>query len=416
MSGMSDNVLVKVEDVRKKFCRILKRSLWYGVKDISRELLGRDNVGEDLRTGEFWALEDVSFELRRGECIGLIGRNGAGKSTLLKLLNGLVVPDEGRITVRGRMGALIELGAGFNPVLTGRENVYVNAAVLSIPKRRVDEIIEDIIEFSGIREFIDAPVMSYSSGMKVRLGFAVAAVMEPDVLLIDEVLAVGDIAFRTKCLNRLNEMKGHGMSFILVSHNMTNIIQFTDRAIWLDKSRLVMDGPSLEVTRAYVNDGDSGNGRVELYGEVLTDHPDVESASVRLISGSEDATGQEAEISFGEYVTIEFDFKTRRELISPNISFPIYHDDGVLMTTVASVGSKIPLYRSNEDCYSGRVRFGPVNFNPGNYVIAANLHDGPQHLFRSVIARFRMRNSARMTWGMVDFNQDWQVSELVCMR
>src|SRR5210317_1944929 len=172
---MSDKVLIRVENVSKKFCRTLKRSLWYAVKDIAGELFGRNNSESRLRPGEFWAVDNASFELKRGDCLGLIGPNGAGKSTLLKMLNGLIKPDKGRITMRGRVGALIELGAGFNPILTGRENIYVNAAVLGIPKQEVDKKLDAIIEFAEIDDFINTPVQSYSSGMKVRLGFAVAA-------------------------------------------------------------------------------------------------------------------------------------------------------------------------------------------------------------------------------------------------
>ena len=191
---MDDEVLVKVEGVSKKFCRDLKRSLWYGMKDISSELFGIHQNGQ-LRKNEFWAVNDVNFELKRGECLGLIGHNGAGKSTLLKMLNGLIKPDKGTITMQGRIGALIELGAGFNPILTGRENIYNNGAVLGFSKKEIDEKFDAIVDFAEIDEFIDTPVQNYSSGMKVRLGFAVAAQMEPDVLIIDEVLAVGDIGF-----------------------------------------------------------------------------------------------------------------------------------------------------------------------------------------------------------------------------
>ena len=193
------DTLVKVENVGKKFCRGLKRSLWYGVKDICSELIGQDNVHKELRKDEFWAVKRVSFDLKRGECLGLIGKNGAGKSTLLKILNGIIKPDEGRVTMYGRIGALIELGAGFNPILTGRENIYNNAAVLGIPKRDVDHRFAEIVDFAEIDEFLDTPVQNYSSGMKVRLGFAVAAHLEPDGLMIDEVLAVGDLGFVIKC-------------------------------------------------------------------------------------------------------------------------------------------------------------------------------------------------------------------------
>ena len=159
-----------------------------------------------LRDGEFWAVNDVSFELRRGECLGLIGHNGAGKTTLLKMLNGLIKPDAGSITIRGRVGALIALGAGFNPILTGRENIYINGSVLGLSKKEIDGKIDEIIDFAEIGEFIDSPVQNYSSGMSVRLGFSIASSLSPDVLILDEVLAVGDIGFVIKCLNRVRQL------------------------------------------------------------------------------------------------------------------------------------------------------------------------------------------------------------------
>lgn len=230
---MSDDVLVKVEHVSKKFCRTLKRSLWYGVQDVVHEMLGHKGGDEELRPGEFWAVNDVSFELKRGECLGLIGHNGAGKTTLLRMLNGLIKPDGGRIEMRGRMGALIALGAGFNPILTGRENIYINASVLGLTKQEIDEKIDEIVDFAEIGEFIDSPVKNYSSGMQVRLGFAVAAQVEPDVLIIDEVLAVGDLGFRMKCYTQIGKMLQNS-AVIFVSHNMTQVARICDRAMFLD--------------------------------------------------------------------------------------------------------------------------------------------------------------------------------------
>lgn len=233
---MSDEVLVRAEGVSKKFCRSLKRSLWYGVQDVGSELLGRKGRHDELRKNEFWAVNDVSFELKRGECLGLIGPNGAGKSTLLKMLNGLVKPDKGRITMRGRVGALIELGAGFNPILTARENIYVNGAVLGFSKKEMDRKFDAIVDFAEIEEFIDTPVQNYSSGMKVRLGFAVAAQMEPDVLLIDEVLAVGDAAFKTKCVRQMASLS-QSASLIFVSHSMPLIGRMCSKAILITHGR-----------------------------------------------------------------------------------------------------------------------------------------------------------------------------------
>jgi lipopolysaccharide transport system ATP-binding protein len=171
---MSNEVLVKAEQVSKKFCRSLKKSLWYGVKDITTEITG-SKFDRTLRPDEFWAVKDVSFELRRGECLGLIGRNGAGKSTLLRMLNGLIKPDRGFIELYGQVGGLIALGAGFSPVLTGRENVYVNGSILGLSKKEIDARFDEIVDFSELEEFIDAPVQGYSSGMNVRLGDFVEA-------------------------------------------------------------------------------------------------------------------------------------------------------------------------------------------------------------------------------------------------
>ena len=181
-----------------------------------------------LRPGEFWAVSDVSFELKRGECLGLIGDNGAGKTTLLKMLNGLIKPDQGRIEMRGRVGALIALGAGFNPILTGRENIYVNGSVLGLTKKEIDAKFDEIVDFSGMEEFIDTPVQSYSSGMQVRLGFAVATAIEPNILLIDEVLAVGDMAFRIKCYNRIGRLQKNAAT-ILVTHDMSYLSTVCNR-------------------------------------------------------------------------------------------------------------------------------------------------------------------------------------------
>lgn len=230
---MSD-VLIKVENLSKKFCLDLKTSLWYGIEDMFRDLTGQQGMQNNgLRKKEFWAVNDINFEVKRGECLGLIGRNGAGKSTLLKMLNGLLKPDHGRIEMHGRVGALIELGAGFNPILTGRENIYINGAVLGFTKKDIDRKFDAIVDFSEIGEFLDTPVQNYSSGMKVRLGFAVAINMEPDVLLIDEVLVVGDSGFKIKCYNEIYKILDKA-AVILVSHSMPQVGKLCTNGILLD--------------------------------------------------------------------------------------------------------------------------------------------------------------------------------------
>ncbi|WNH11617.1 polysaccharide ABC transporter ATP-binding protein [Thalassobellus suaedae] len=267
----NNEVLVKVEGLSKKFCKDLKTSLWYGVKDLVSNVRG-NKQDRQLRDKEFWAVKDINFELRRGECLGLIGHNGAGKSTLLKILNGLINPDVGKVTIKGRVGALIELGAGFNPILSGRENIYNNGAVLGFTKKEIDSKVEEIIDFAEIREFIDMPVQNYSSGMKVRLGFAVAAQMEPDVLIIDEVLAVGDLGFRVKCLNRIGELLKN-TAVIFVSHSMPQVARVANKVLLMrngmsliytdDVSKGIQDYYS-ELMQVNSDGIKYGNGKVEL--------------------------------------------------------------------------------------------------------------------------------------------------------
>ncbi|MEM6468686.1 MAG: ABC transporter ATP-binding protein [Planctomycetota bacterium] len=245
------DVLIDVRELRKKFCRRLRSSLWQGLQDVVLESVGRRSNTDVLRHDEFWAVDDVSFQLRRGDCLALMGHNGAGKTTLLRVLNGLVKPDGGSVHIRGRLAALVALGAGFDPVLTGRENVYVNGAVLGMSTEETNQHFDEILEFSEVGDFIDAPVRSYSSGMKVRLGFAVATALQPDILLVDEVLAVGDFAFRQKCMRRMNRFRAEGGSIILVSHNTAQLQSVCNRAVLLDRGRIQFDGPIFQATNRY---------------------------------------------------------------------------------------------------------------------------------------------------------------------
>ncbi len=250
---MPDNLIV-VKGLSKKYCRNLRRSLWYGVKDIGSELVGSQKARDRLRKDEFWALKDIDFEIKRGELVGLVGPNGAGKTTLLKLLSGLIKPDEGEIEIRGKIQALISLGAGFNPVLTGRENIFVNGAILGFSKKEMDALFAEIVSFSEMEEFIDTPVQSYSSGMLVRLGFAVAVHLRPDILIVDEVLAVGDAFFRRKARSKMMELLHSGISVLFVSHNMLLISSITSRCIFLNQGKIEAVGPSAGVTTLYLSD------------------------------------------------------------------------------------------------------------------------------------------------------------------
>ena len=271
VSSSSQEALISVSAASKKFCKSLKKSLWYGVQDIISELnpLSSESAVREsklkLRDSEFWALRDVGFELRRGECLGLIGHNGAGKTTLLKMLNGLVQPDFGRVAIRGRVGALIALGAGFNPILTGRENIFVNGSVLGLSQREIEQKLDEIIDFAEVGDFIDSPVQNYSSGMTVRLGFAIASNLQPDVVLLDEVLAVGDEKFQLKCFERIGRLLNDGVAGILVTHQMQHVERTCTRCLVMDHGRVALDSGNIsEAAQLYRELGRTGKAKAEI--------------------------------------------------------------------------------------------------------------------------------------------------------
>ncbi|PZD74159.1 Teichoic acids export ATP-binding protein TagH [Acaryochloris thomasi RCC1774] len=254
VESRKEEVIIRAQNISKKFCRDLKRSLFYGMQDIASEITGLRGERDELRSKEFWALKDVSFELKRGEALGLVGKNGSGKSTLLRIIAGLIKPDTGTIEVNGCVAPLIALGAGFNPILTGRENIYANMSVLGLSRTEIDDRFDEVVEFAEIGDAIDAPVQSYSSGMAARLGFASAIHTEPDIILIDEVLAVGDVKFKTKCYGKLQQLRENQTSFIMVSHSSHSIATVCESALYLRAGKKVTGGDTLSVLNTYEDD------------------------------------------------------------------------------------------------------------------------------------------------------------------
>jgi lipopolysaccharide transport system ATP-binding protein len=227
------DLLLRTEGLSKKLCKNLKLSLRYGLSDIGRKLVGR-KISSELRPKEFWALNGVSFDLYKGECLAILGRNGAGKSTLLRLVAGILQADHGRMELHGTAKGIISLGVGFDPYLTARENVYVNGALLGLSTKQIDKVYNDIVQFAELQDFMNTPVRYFSSGMYVRLGYAIVAQLQPDILLIDEVLAVGDEGFKRKCLNRIKAHRDEG-AVIFVSHEMDLVRSVATRVVILDK-------------------------------------------------------------------------------------------------------------------------------------------------------------------------------------
>jgi homopolymeric O-antigen transport system ATP-binding protein len=290
---------ISLDGVFKKF---RKGELYDSLRDLLPALVRRTvrmRRGAELAEREFWAVRDVSFDVRRGEAFGIIGRNGAGKSTILKLLSGIMQPTRGRLTVTGRLSALIEVSAGFHPDLTGRENIYLNGAILGMSRREISRRFDEIVAFSGLDQFIDTPVKRYSSGMFARLGFSVAAHVDPDVLIVDEVLSVGDFVFQQKCMERMNRVIHGGTTVVFVSHNLQAVGDLCGRSLLLEQGAVAAIGPTDEVIRAYlstVEEQRSINRRDGVY---------VTRVEVR------DETGPRAHFRAGECVTVDVDVTSR---------------------------------------------------------------------------------------------------------
>lgn len=337
------DVLISVDHVSKKFCRNLKRSLLYGVQDIATELLGGDRKSDTLRSQEFWAIKDVSFQLKRGEALGLVGSNGAGKSTLLRIISGLIKPDTGCVKVRGRVAPLIALGAGFNPILTGRENIYANMAILGLSTKQITERFEEVIDFSEIGSAIDAPVQTYSSGMAARLGFACAVHVEPDILLIDEVLAVGDIKFKMKCHRQLAKLRENGTAFILVSHNSHSILNVCDSSIYLSKGQLITSGETETVIRKYEEDLCLSGAESALGKLILPEKPAHESVGLDITAvffRDEQGNLLEAPLS-GEPAYLCVECKAHQKIDQANL--------GLLVTALSGENGLVQYITSNCD-------------------------------------------------------------------
>jgi len=356
--GNSD-VLITCEEVSKRFCRDFKKSLYYGIRDCAVDVLGGNRASDvSLRPEEFWATHDINFEVTRGECLGLIGRNGAGKTTLLKMLNGLIKPDHGQIRMRGQTGAMIALGAGFNPILTGRENVYVNGSILGLSRPQIADRLDEIVEFAEIPEAIDAPVRNYSSGMQVRLGFAVACMlMKPDVLLLDEVLAVGDLGFRRKCYAKIHDLLSDA-AVVFTSHSMDHIAYICTNTLLLQNGV----GQSHSVPAGIEAYLDLQRQEVVTSTEVKLNDPVVD---IRFpVSNFETTTGE------------SIDFVVEIESILPIddalLTVPIFNETDTVTaawhSTQHSERHDIPAGKS-----SIRIPLGPLHLSKGEYHLGFNL-------------------------------------------
>lgn len=317
---MNPELAIKVENISKKYIIGMRKNESFRG---SLQALFNKNVYDTSR--EFWALKDISFEINKGDVVGIIGRNGAGKSTMLKLLSQITRPTEGQIKINGRVASLLEVGTGFHHELTGRENIYLNGTILGMTKKEVAEKFDEIVAFSGIDKFIDTPVKHYSSGMYVRLAFAVAAHLEPEILIIDEVLAVGDAEFQKKCLGKMQDVAGQGRTVIFVSHDIEAVQSLCNKGILLEKGQIKEIGPIHSIIQSYTNNFENSSkiwGKDQRPGDST-----VRLNEVKLIDSN---FAQIKQAGLDEEIGIEITYEVFDDQCSPSPNFHIYSSTNVL--------------------------------------------------------------------------------------
>ena len=392
---MSDSAVV-VDGVSKRF------RLYHQRNQSLKAALMR---GGRAKYEEFWALRDVSFEVPEGSMFGLMGVNGSGKSTMLKCIAKILRPDNGNITARGKLSALLELGSGFHPELSGRENVYLNGSILGLSKRELDARFDEIVDFAGVEQFIDQPVKNYSSGMYVRLGFSVAINVDPDVLLVDEVLAVGDAAFQDKCMEKFADFRRAGKTVVVVSHAMGTMRTLCDRVAWLDGGRLVEVGRPDELIDRYIDEGHAqraGAGDSSRWGSG--------EATLTSISFVDASDAQTTKVRTGDEATIRLTYDARQRIDKPVFGLAIETLEGVYVwASNTRDADYVP------DCIEGE---GVVEFHiprlmllPGTFDISASIVDfSTTHVydFRRHCYRFDVDpGTPRESGGLVSLGGDW---------
>ncbi len=371
--------MIRVENLGKKYVIghqaeggsnyvVLRDVLAEGARSLLKGFVGR-GAGQRATQEEFWALKDVSFEVKRGECVGIIGRNGAGKSTLLKILSRITEPTTGRVELNGRVASLLEVGTGFHPELTGRENIYLNGAILGMSQAEIKRKFDEIVDFAEVEKFLDTPVKRYSSGMYVRLAFAVAAHLEPEILVVDEVLAVGDAAFQKKCLGKMGDVATkEGRTVLFVSHNMGAVNQLCQSVIWIDSGQFKASGQANYITEKYL--ASSYQGEASKHFQV-DPNKKAQIKSVRLINHNEEET-----IYFycGNSVRIEIVFVINQKMTGCHVACIVTSSEGYHLFSTADTDMNEQLFDERlPGEYAVQVELSTQFLNIGTYYVAVGL-------------------------------------------
>src|SRR5215470_2507626 len=374
--------IIRVENLSKQY-RIgaarapygsLRESLANAVSSRFSRVRARNN-GSTQHSDKIWALKDVSFEVMPGEVLGIIGRNGAGKSTLLKILSRITHPTRGRADLYGRVGSLLEVGTGFHPELTGRENIYLSGAILGMKKAEIDRRFDEIVAFAEVESFIDTPVKHFSSGMYLRLAFAVAAHLDPDILLIDEVLAVGDYSFQQKCIKKAGQVAGDGRTVLLVSHNLAILGEIARSALWLDKGQIRLYGPLQRVIQTYASSGCAATGQWQIESP-----PKEISAFVSGVRVLQDKSRFKSDIMIDLAFEIELCYTLRRGMSFCRVGVLISNSLGTVIFSTAEPDdpSISPVGREPGD-YTTRCRMPEWLLAPDTYYLTPHIDDAPFH-------------------------------------
>lgn len=367
---MSDSAIIRFENVSKRFD--FSRENSSGVMQTVFSGFRRNKEDQDAH---LWAVNDVSFDIMPGQCVGIVGRNGSGKSTALKLAARILRPTDGRIVTRGRLSALLELGAGFHDDLSGRENIYLNGSLFGLERDYIDKMFDDIVAFSELGEFIEMPVKHYSSGMYMRLGFSVAIHVDPDILIVDEILAVGDRAFQMKCIERIKDLKEKGVTIVFVSHNLDMVRRLCTHLIWLEKGHLKAIGPIDEVAELYAAYSHSGDVPKHIWAEKdeFERHGsgEIEITAVRLLNDDGDV---QFSYKTGDALTIEMDYLAHVPIKDPEFGIAIARQDGLVMTSPNNLLAKV---ETGVVSGSGTIRYHipDLPFLAAHYLVTVAIHD-----------------------------------------
>lgn len=431
---------VIVDNVSKQF-RKHRRKRFLTIKSTMIELLKKKT---DREKAKFLALNQLSFNIKKGEMVGIIGRNGSGKSTLLKVVAGITKPTTGKVTINGRLSALIELGGGFHPEISGRENIMINGIILGLSKKYLQSKIDDIIAFSGLEDFIDAPVRTYSSGMFIRLGFSIAIHVNPEILLIDEILAVGDAKFGRKCIDKIEEYKDRGKTILFVSHDLSSVEKFCDRALWLEKGTLMAEGYPREVVDRYLTyieqeesdlyaieheklkdcletrencpagfngDGfDPSSARENIKEKKRWGNGDVDIHLVRFTDGK---NNEKYVFNTGEQLTIELHYRTKKIIEEPVFGVGIYQPNGTCVYGTNTYIENIELEKIEHD---GIIRFHvpQLDLNESTYFLDVACHhkDGLPYDYHFRMYSIGVRSRIHNELGFYRPPHHWEHEEI----